>query len=344
MEFKLDLVVLERGLPQGAPESPLIFVLVSELVLRPLLARWRARGSGWQVDGLWVAAVCYADDVLLLSSSLQDLQVMLAEITEAFSCVGLEVGIPKTHWTSFPPREGHCLRWSGHDLAWEHSLTFVGSVIDLSGCDARAVDYRIAQATKALGRWKPMLSCKWVSCLRRSFLVYKSIFASALWLNECLNPTQALRSRFNSWGARLLGRTYGVKSLLDDEPGDFWKRMHRKGHALCKRFGGSLSELRDRAYHRWAGHLARSPAGILHTAVRTRCLAWWRFFQHPLLPLHPRRFGRPSRWESTLENYYGVSADDDPMVRNPGWLGLAQDRLQWKTSEKEFVENVRKRL
>ena len=115
-------------MPQGAPESPLIFVLVSELVLRPLLARWQARGSGWQVDGLWVAAVCDADDVLVLSSSLEDLQRMLTEITEAFADVGLDVGIPKTHWTSYPAREGDCLRWSGYDLPWEHSLTFVGAV------------------------------------------------------------------------------------------------------------------------------------------------------------------------------------------------------------------------
>ena len=72
---------------------------------------------------------------------------MLTEITEAFAAVGLDVGIPKTHWTSYPAREGDCLRWSGHDLPWERFLTFVGSVIDLSGCEARAVDYRIAQAT-----------------------------------------------------------------------------------------------------------------------------------------------------------------------------------------------------
>ena len=28
-----------RGLPQGAPESPIIFTLVTELVLRPLMAK-----------------------------------------------------------------------------------------------------------------------------------------------------------------------------------------------------------------------------------------------------------------------------------------------------------------
>ena len=44
-------VGLERGLPQGAPESPLVFVLITELVLRPLLLNWRQRGSVWRLDG-----------------------------------------------------------------------------------------------------------------------------------------------------------------------------------------------------------------------------------------------------------------------------------------------------
>ena len=49
MAFKMgpiisDSVELERGVPQGAPESPLIFVLVMEMVLRPLLRSWQERG------------------------------------------------------------------------------------------------------------------------------------------------------------------------------------------------------------------------------------------------------------------------------------------------------------
>ena len=40
-----DPIKLHRGLPQGAPESPLLFILVCELVLRPLLLRWLTEGK-----------------------------------------------------------------------------------------------------------------------------------------------------------------------------------------------------------------------------------------------------------------------------------------------------------
>ena len=39
-------VCMYRGLPQGAPESPSIFTLVTEMVLRPLLRSWLERRIG----------------------------------------------------------------------------------------------------------------------------------------------------------------------------------------------------------------------------------------------------------------------------------------------------------
>ena len=41
-----DPIKLHRGLPQGVPESAMLFILVCELVLRPLLLRWQTEGEG----------------------------------------------------------------------------------------------------------------------------------------------------------------------------------------------------------------------------------------------------------------------------------------------------------
>ena len=50
----------------------------------------------------WLSAVCYADDVLLISSSKADLEKMAAEVIAAFLLVGLEVGAEKSHWSCYP--------------------------------------------------------------------------------------------------------------------------------------------------------------------------------------------------------------------------------------------------
>ena len=168
--------------PQGAPESPLVFVLITELVLRPLISRWKARGSGWRLDDFWLSVVCYADDILLISSCKEDLLRMMQEVREGFVQVGLDIGPEKTHWASYPCKEGECLEFQGINVIWEPTLTFVGTVLDFSDGDGKSVDYRIAQAHKALGRWRTILRCRQISCMKKATLVYKAVFAAVLWL------------------------------------------------------------------------------------------------------------------------------------------------------------------
>ena len=196
---------------------------------------------------------------------------------------------------------------------------------DSAGRDAASLDHRVAQATKVYGKWKKVMTCRRVAPLRRARLLYISAFTSALWLSECWNPSQALLKRLDSWGARTLALAYGVRKSVDEDGVQFWRRLHRFGHELYRRLGGSLVKLRTSKLHRWAGHLARSQDSHLRKALRTRCLAWWRFFQHPTLPLHQKRFGRPSRWEGQMTKVYGEVADDNPESHDVGWMALAQD-------------------
>ena len=129
---------------------------------------------------------------------------------------------------------------------------------------------------------------------------------------------------------------FGVKRLAQDGLGDHWRRLHRSGHNLYKRLGGDLDALRRRAKFRWAGHLARCENGILHDILRTRSLSWWRFFQHPTLPLHQGRIGRPQRWEGELEDAFGRAAVDNPLTSNVGWMAAAMERHSWR----EFLRKL----
>ena len=66
------------------------------MVLRGLQVTWKARGSGWVCDQMQLADVCFADDVILLSNSRDDVVRMLVETRDAFRSVGLDVGMEKT--------------------------------------------------------------------------------------------------------------------------------------------------------------------------------------------------------------------------------------------------------
>ena len=225
-------VTLCRGLPQGAPESPIVFVMVMEMVLRTLQESWRKRGLGWQLDAFWLCVVCYADDVVLLATSKQSLSIMVLEVVYALEEVGLSVSAGKSHWTSWPRHPGDSFRIGPDDILWEARLTFVGTVLDFSGSSSAAVDYRMAQATKVFHRWKPLLLRRWLEKRRRLKLASRAILTCVLWLAETWHPTKTHVQRLDSWGARMMARIAAVKRGGSEEIGGYWRRTHRVGHAL----------------------------------------------------------------------------------------------------------------
>ena len=295
-----------RGLPQGAPESPRIFILVMELVLRPLLQRWRSQGRGWCMDSLWLAAICYADDIVLVSASLPDLQRMAEDFALALSDVGLEVGAKKCHWTSYPPLPDTKFSVNGAALSWEKHICFVGSVLNLAGNDGPALELRLTQAEKTFHRWRPYLQATGVHAGRRMTLLRKAVFSSALWLSETWTLTKQQQKRLKSFGARLAARTCLIRRKDGEDLGQFWRRMHRSGHSLLGSSGGSLERSRATRLHAFAGHMARSQQDLLISVLRVRCLAWWRYRQarhkNKHNGVHPKRF-KAWCWESQLTKH-----------------------------------------
>ena len=90
---------IQRGTKQGDPLSPCLFNAVLEGVFRKIQESWRKRGFGIQVaDGLQgrLCNLRFADDLLIVASSLRQLKIMVSELFEEASKVGLEIHYGKT--------------------------------------------------------------------------------------------------------------------------------------------------------------------------------------------------------------------------------------------------------
>ena len=59
-----------------------------------------------RLDDFVLAAICLADDVVLVAASVAAAEVMVAEVIAKLKDVGLNVGAQKTHWTSQPEDGG----------------------------------------------------------------------------------------------------------------------------------------------------------------------------------------------------------------------------------------------
>ena len=135
-----------------------------------MLNSWITRKLAWKLDDFALAAICYADDVVLVAVSMSAAEIMVSEVIAKLKEVGLSVGAQKTNWTSYPRMMDKSIMVDGLAVLWEEVLEFVGSKVCLDGNARHAIAHRSAQANKCMAKWRPVLSSSWLPWLLRSNL------------------------------------------------------------------------------------------------------------------------------------------------------------------------------
>ena len=188
-------VQMSRGLPQGAPESPVIFTMIMELVLRDLIKSWITLKLAWRLYDFALAAICYADDVVLVAVSMSASEIMVTEALAKLKEVGLTVGAQKTHWTSFPKMMDKNITVDGSAVVWEEVLEFVGSMVCFDRNARHAIAHRTAQANKCMAKWRPVLSSSWLPRLLRLNIVKTTMWQAFFWSSSVWTTVKAQRDK-----------------------------------------------------------------------------------------------------------------------------------------------------
>ncbi|XP_064462074.1 uncharacterized protein LOC135372381 [Ornithodoros turicata] len=119
-------VPVTQGIKQGDPLSPFLF----NSVLDPLLQQANTSGLGVQIDHQHAAAMAFADDVLLFSSSLEGLKA-LVRLTEGYlGSTGLTINPVKSQY--FGWRYDGTTKWFNYDI---QPLSIGGTTITPRGRD-----------------------------------------------------------------------------------------------------------------------------------------------------------------------------------------------------------------
>ena len=140
---------IDRGVKQGDPLSSLLFNCVSESLMRKLKVQWRSKRYGLQLqphpdDTLY--NLRFADDILLLSTTLPSIKNMIEDLSNEARKLGLELHPDKTkilHNSHDPRRRTpasinigqmtiEILPVNGHTKYLGRKLTFTGCPRDLS--------------------------------------------------------------------------------------------------------------------------------------------------------------------------------------------------------------------
>lgn len=89
MDKKGKTFEIQRGASQGTLSRPSLFGCVLKEVFRKL--SWRGKGIG--INGEILNNLRFADDVVIISSSLEELEEFTKELVENSKKVGLEINL-----------------------------------------------------------------------------------------------------------------------------------------------------------------------------------------------------------------------------------------------------------
>jgi len=121
-------VPLMSGVKQGGILSPLLFTLYVNVILEKL----EKSGLGCFIGHRCCNSYMYADDLILLSITVTDLQHLLDMCHSLFSDLDLPINISKCHCLRIGPRynlECRKLIINGENICWVDDISFLGVTI-----------------------------------------------------------------------------------------------------------------------------------------------------------------------------------------------------------------------
>ncbi|GJU40600.1 putative pre-mRNA-processing factor 6-like [Tanacetum coccineum] len=286
---------VDVGLHQGSAISPYLFALILDELTK-----------GIQESIPW--CLIFADDIVLISETLEGLNGRLEQWRKALEDNGLRVSREKTKYLrcNFSRNENDRneeeeIRIGEHILEPKESFRYLGSVIHKSGRIEDDVTHRIQVG------WLKWRAATGILCDKKVPLKLKGKFyrvairPAMLYGSECWPLTKVQANRMEVAEMRMLRWTCG-KTILDMIPNGVFRTNLQVVNIVNKMREGRL---------RWFGHVKRRPQSAPVRRVE------------PLTVNGARRRGRPKlRWEDRLKTDLKELLLSEDMT---------SDRSEWRT-------------
>ncbi|KAI3363985.1 hypothetical protein L3Q82_001586 [Scortum barcoo] len=140
---KSDLFPVHVGLRQGCPLSPVLFIIFMDRISR------RSQGpEGVRFGNHRISSLLFADDVVLMASSGQDLQHVLERFAAECEAAGMRISTSKSEAMVLDRKRVACpLRVGGEVLPQVEEFKYLGVLFTSEGKMEREIDRRIGAAS-----------------------------------------------------------------------------------------------------------------------------------------------------------------------------------------------------
>lgn len=299
--FHKDITIpIGKGVRQGDTISPKLFTTALQYVMLNL--EWSNKGL--PIDGKNISNLRFADDIVLISKSPTELQIMVDELDDVGRSIGLTMNRSKTEvmrnqWADQTP-----ITLQGTALPEVDRYVYLGRMVSMDN------DLKPEIGRRRGAAWATMKNIKEAALLINDKKIRAQLFDSTVLPALCYGAetwadNKTINTHINTTQRAL------ERSLLGTNRREQYERQ-LKSADLRKQSGirDAVTYIR-KAKHRWAGHLVRRT----DDRWTSRTTFWY--------PRDVKRtIGRPAtRWSDTFK-----------CLNTPDrhWLQIATDRRNWK--------------
>lgn len=233
---------IERGVAQGDPLSPVLF----NCALEPIFRKLDWEGKGININGKKLSNLRFADDVILLSNSEEELKDMMEELIEKGEESGLEMSDLKTIKMGSQKFELEIMI-STSEIKTVDEATYLEQQISLTNRTEKEIEIRISKA------WKKFWSLK---------NIFKGPFQKSQKseiFNMCVVPTLVYGSQTWPLSEKSISKIKTTQNAMERVILNFKKKDHKKITDIKKALKDNIDMVRyiRRQKWSWAGHVAR---------------------------------------------------------------------------------------
>lgn len=300
-DTRTNKIKVTRGVRQGDTISPKLFTLALEDVFRTL--DWESKGLN--IDGRYLSHLRFADDVVLISSSVKELETMLTQLQQASLRIGLKIN---TNKTKIMTMEETKVTIDNHDFETVDEYTYLGHRIKLGKDNQTAeIAHRVNLGWAAFGNLKHILRNRSIPNSLKKKVYEQCVLPVITYGMETVTLTQKSANKLQT-NQRAMERAMLGISLRDRVRNEEIRRRTKITDIIHR-----IAELK----WRWTGHVARQDP----SRWTVRILQW-----RPRTT--KRSVGRPQmRW-----------LDDIREIAGKRWFHIAQDRYAWKNLEEAYIQ------
>ena len=318
---------VEKGLRQGCPLSPLLY----SIYVMGMVEELEDSGLGVKEEEEWCGALLYADDIVLLAESPDELQRMLDTVGEyaeewrfTFNAVKSKTMVVGTS------SGGSSWRINGQEMEEVKVFKYLGLWFDRGMRGNVQVEKMAEKAEEWAGKMEWMSRKDGKIEVERGRLVWELLarpgleHAAEVWWPGGKTVNRKLEAVQERIGRRLLGASRTVAGAA--VRGDLgWRKLEERREERKLLYGKRLENLEDSRLVKVVAEKLKNTGGV----------GWWEEYE-----LLQRRYGLAEDWESESRREVKSKIEE---VHAENWCEEVEGKcsLRWYRTAKEELEAER---